>query len=325
VRPRAFTQIRAILLFLASWLIAAQNPLLAQSPAHTGYVNDFASVLDDAAETYLETFLGTLERDTSAEVVVATVASLEGMTIEEYASRLFADWGIGTAQHDNGVLLLVAPRERAVRIEVGYGLEPILPDGLAGEIIRTEILPEFRAGNVPRGIGRGLNRISQIVRGDPAAAARPASTNTANDLPPQWFVIPFFATFVVLGSFAAGLGLRTKTYGPLVAGGVFVGIPLLLATVATSVFSLAVFVLLGVAAVAVEYRRGQSAYWMGMLRTGRPDTVRNEEASDWVMGGAPGSSSGSSGSGGSDSGGSSSSSGDSGGGSSGGGGASGNW
>jgi uncharacterized protein len=164
VRPRAFTQGRAILLFLASWLIAAQNPLLAQFPAQTGYVNDFASVLDDAAEAYLETFLGTLERDTSAEVVVVTVASLEGMTIEEYANKLFADWGIGKALQDNGVLLLVAPRERAVRIEVGYGLEPILPDGLAGEIIRTEILPEFRGGNVPRGIGRGLNRRPRIRR-----------------------------------------------------------------------------------------------------------------------------------------------------------------
>jgi uncharacterized protein len=68
-------------------------------------------------------------------------------------------WGIGQARQDNGVLLLVAPGERSVRIEVGYGLEPVLPDGLAGEIIRADILPEFRAGNLPRGIGRGLNRI----------------------------------------------------------------------------------------------------------------------------------------------------------------------
>ena len=104
------------------------------------------------------------------------MASLEGMTVEEYANRLFAEWGIGQAADDNGVLLLVAPGDRAVRIEVGYGLEPILPDGLAGEIIRTEILPEFRAGNVPRGIGRGLNRISQIVRGDPQAARAASPT-----------------------------------------------------------------------------------------------------------------------------------------------------
>ena len=297
--------------------------LSAALPAPGGYVNDFASALDDSAEQYLEGFLATLERDTTAEVVVATVASLEGMTVEEYANRLFAEWGIGQAADDNGVLLLVAPGERIVRIEVGYGLEPILPDGLAGEIIRTEILPEFRAGNIPRGIGRGLNRISQVVRGDPQAAARAASPTPANDLPPAWFIIPFFATFVGFGSFAAGLGMRTKTYAPLVAGGMFVGIPLLIALTVTSVLSIAALAAIGVAALALGYRRGLSAYWMGMLRNGRPDSARDDDASDWIMGGTPGSSS--DGSDSVSSGGSSSSGGDFGGGSSGGGGASGRW
>jgi len=297
--------------------------LSAALPAPGGYVNDFASALDDSAEQYLEGFLATLERDTTAEVVVATVASLEGMTVEEYANRLFAEWGIGQAADDNGVLLLVAPGERIVRIEVGYGLEPILPDGLAGEIIRTEILPEFRAGNIPRGIGRGLNRISQIVRGDPQAAARAASPTPANDLPPAWFIIPCFATFVGFGSFAAGLGMRTKTYAPLVAGGMFVGIPLLIALTVTSVLSIAALAAIGVAALALGYRRGLSAYWMGMLRNGRPDSARDDDASDWIMGGTPGSSS--DGSDSVSSGGSSSSGGDFGGGSSGGGGASGRW
>jgi uncharacterized protein len=245
------------------------------------------------------------------------------MTVEEYANRLFAEWGIGQARQDNGVLLLVAPGERTVRIEVGYGLEPILPDGLTGEIIRTEILPEFRAGNLPRGIGRGLNRIAQIVRRDPEVSARAAAATTANDVPPLWFVIPFVATFVVFGSFTAGLGLRTKTYAPLMAGGMFVGIPLLMAVVAASVFSLAVLVLLGLASLAFGYRRGRSAYWIGMLRKGAPDR-RDADPGGWIMGGTPGSSTDSSDSGSSDSGGSSSG-GDFGGGSSGGGGASGRW
>ena len=307
-------------LLIATWIAALQIPLLAALPAPAGYVNDFASVLDESDEAYLETFLGTLERDTTAEVVVATVAALDGMTVEEYANRLFAEWGIGQAQHDNGVLLLVAPGERAVRIEVGYGLEPILPDGLAGEIIRTEILPEFRAGNLPRGIGRGLNRISQIVRRDPEASARAASATAANDIPPLWLVVPFFATFVVFGSFAAGLALRTKTYLPLTVGGMFVGLPLLMAVV-ISWTSIAVLVPLGLAALALGYKRGRSPYWMDVLRKGTPDTVRDDEPDAWVAGGAPGSSSGGS----SDSGGSSSSGSDFGGGSSGGGGASGRW
>ena len=313
-------------LLLASAIVIVPMLLSAALPAPSGYVNDFASALDDAAEQYLEEFLQTLERDTTAEVVVATVASLEGMTVEDYASRLFADWGIGQAADDNGVLLLVAPGERAVRIEVGYGLEPILPDGLAGEIIRTEILPEFRTGNVPRGIGRGLNRISQIIRGDPQAA-RTSSPTPANRLPPAWFIIPFFATFVGFGSFAAGLGLRTKTYGPLGVGGMFVGVPLVMALAVTSLCWIAVLAAMAVTALALGYRRGLSAYWMNMLRTGRPESTRKGEAFDWIMGGTPGSSSGeSSDSGGSSGGGGSSSSGGGfGGGSSGGGGASGHW
>jgi uncharacterized protein len=311
---------------LAAVLVACVPVVVrAALPAPGGYVNDFASVLDDDAEEYLEGFLAMLERDTSAEVVVATVASLDGMTVEDYANRLFAEWRIGQSAADNGVLLLVAPRERAVRIEVGYGLEPVLPDGLAGEIIRTEILPEFRAGNTPRGIGRGLNRISEIVR-----AATPAATTTppnqTGDLPPPWFIVPFFTTFVLFGSFAAGLGLRTRTYGPLITGGLFGGIPLLLALAASSTPWIMVLAAIGVAALALGYRRGVSAHWMGMLRGRRLPPAIEESDSAWIMGGTPGSSSGeSSDAGSTDAGGSSSSDSGFGGGSSGGGGASGRW
>src|SRR5688572_33269944 len=98
-------------------------------PRPSGHVNDFAQVLTEDDRVYLENFLRSIERDTTAEVVVATVTSLDGMTIEEYANRLFADWGIGKRQRDNGVLLLVAPNDREVRIEVGYGLEGTIPDG----------------------------------------------------------------------------------------------------------------------------------------------------------------------------------------------------
>ena len=303
---------------VASWIVVVPVTLFAAFPAPSGHVNDFASVLDDADESYLETFLERLERDTTAEVVVATVSSLEGMTVEEYANRLFAEWGIGQARQDNGVLLLVAPGERTVRIEVGYGLEPILPDGLAGEIIRTEILQEFGAGNLPRGIGRGLNRIARIVRRDPEASARAAAATTANDVPPLWFVVPFFATFVVFGSFWTGLSFRTKTYAPLAVGVLFLGIPLLLAIVISSV-SAAVLLPIGLIGLAWGYRKGRSPYWMGILRRGTPDTVTDYEPDGWVAGGTSGSSSGGS----SDSGGSSSSGSDFGGGSSGGGGASG--
>ncbi len=306
---------------IAIWLVALQIPLLAAFPRPDGYVNDFASVLAEADEAYLEGFLRTLEGETSAEIAVATVSSLEGMTIEEYSNRLFIEWGIGKKQRDNGVLLLVAPHDRTVRIEVGYGLEAILPDGLAGEIIRTEIVPEFKAGNVPRGIGRGLNRIAQIVRRDPAAIALGAS-GTQDDRPPAILVIPLVGLFIALAAFVAGLAIRTRTFGPLLFSGLFAGVPLVIATEFASVLWLAALALFGLLVLAAGYRSGRSAYWRGMLRNGTPGSVREEEPLAWVMGGTSGSSTsdGSSSDGSGDS-----SSSDFGGGSSGGGGASGRW
>ena len=198
---------RCTWLLLAA-LVAVARPASADFPKPTGYVNDFAQVLADDQKAYLENYLRLLEHDTSAEVVVATVDSLAGMSIEEYANRLFAEWGIGKKREDNGVLLLVAPRDRKVRIEVGYGLEPILPDGLAGEIIRTEILPEFRADNLPRGIGRGLNRINYIVRGLASGSAAPSAPAPESDEgPPLLVLVPLFG-LLPLGVIAAVSAVR---------------------------------------------------------------------------------------------------------------------
>lgn len=288
-------------------------------PAPAGYVNDFASVLDEAAEAYLETFLQALERETSAEVALVTVTSLDGMTIEEYAQRLFASWGIGKQQDDNGVLVLVAPSDRAIRIEVGYGLEHVLPDGLAGEIIRTEAIPEFKNGNYPRGMGRTLNRIAQGVR-HPNARVLSAPAVAADDgwRSPALVLIPFAGVFVAMGSFAGGVGLATRTFGLLLWGVLFASIPLVMTLTSFFLASMVVLVPLGLIALVAGYRKGHSPYWTATLR-GRASGT-DPDSSGWVMGATSGSPSGGS----SDSGGSSSDGGF-GGGSSGGGGASGHW
>jgi uncharacterized protein len=285
----------------------------AAFPRPSGHVNDFAAVLTADDRAYLENFLRTLERDTSAEVVVVTVTSLDGLSIEGYAVRLFADWGIGDDTKDNGVLLLVAPSERRVRIEVGYGLEGSLPDGLAGDIIRTAILPEFKQGNLRRGIGRGLDRISRVVRGDTSTVPAAPAAEDGGELPP-WLIVAFFGTFVGLGGVATGLGLRARTIALLLAGGLFTVIPLLIVGTISPV-SLALLLPLDLAAMAFGYRKGAAPEWArgvrGYLSTGTDD-------SDWVIGGSADGASASDG-------GSDSSSSDFGGGSSGGGGASGSW
>ena len=265
---------------------------------------------DDRA--YLENFLRSVERDTTAEVVVVTVSSLDGMTIEEYANRLFADWGIGTKARDNGVLLLVAPADRQVRIEVGYGLKGSLPDGLAGEIIRTAIVPEFKQGNMRRGIGRGLDRISRVVRSEVVTVAPAPTTDAGSGVPLVFVIVPFFSLFVGLGGIAAGLGLRTRTISVLIAGGLFTAIPLLLAGMA-SPESLAVLLPLDFLAMVFGYRKGGSESWARAIRADSTPVTRDD---GWVVGGTTSGASSSS---------DSSSSSDFGGGSSGGGGASGSW
>src|SRR5579864_9056663 len=116
---------------VGAWLLVAafQAPLLAAPLKPQGYVSDFADILAPDVKNELRAMLGETERQTSAEIALVTVPSLDGETVEEYANRLFKEWGVGKKGADNGVLVLVAPSERRIRIEVGYGLEPVLPDG----------------------------------------------------------------------------------------------------------------------------------------------------------------------------------------------------
>jgi uncharacterized protein len=236
------------------------------------------------------------------------------MPVEEYANKLFQAWGIGKKGKDNGVLVLVAPVERRIRIEVGYGLEPILPDGLAGEIIRVNFTPAFKSGNYALGITQGTRRIAAIVAANHTLTAdeRRRLESSAADRPPALLMIPFFGLFVALGGFAVGAGVRSKTVVPIVWGALFGGIPLMMALVPffnTSVWILGPF---GLAMAALGYRKGGS--WTQTLRAGK-SAAAGTSGGGWVMGG--GKSSGGSG-GGFDSG-------SFGGGSSGGGGASGSW
>jgi uncharacterized protein len=297
----------------ACLLVAAmQAPLLAASLKPQGYVSDFANILTPEARSELQTLLRETEQQTSAEIALATVPTLDGETVEQYANRLFKEWGIGKKGADNGVLVLVAPSEHKIRIEVGYGLEPVLPDGLAGQIIRTDMLPQFSSGDYPRGILNGVRHVSDIVRGRHVLSADERQRlEPRQDKPPMLLMIPFFGVFVGMGAFAVGLGLRMKTFFPLVWGGLFGGIPFAMSLI--PFFNAPVWILgpFGVAMFAWGFAKGHSTSWAKSIR-GKGAA----ESSGWVMGSS--SSSGGSGSSGGGGGGF-------GGGSSGGGGASGSW
>jgi uncharacterized protein len=136
-------------------------------PQLTGRVVDEANILDPATEIDIDTKLEELEKKTSTQFVVVTLKSLRGRTIEEYGYRLGRHWGIGQKGTNNGVLLIVAPNERKVRIEVGYGLEGTLTDAITSVIIQGTILPRFRTGDYQGGIRDGVNAVLEVLSGNP--------------------------------------------------------------------------------------------------------------------------------------------------------------
>lgn len=146
----------------------AQAPLTF--PPLEGRVVDGARLLSPAKEQEITAKLEALERDTTDQVVVVTVPSLQGHEIEDYGYQLGRAWGIGREDKDNGVLLLIAPDEKKVRIEVGYGLEPVLTDAMSALIIQNAILPSFRQGYYERGITQGVDAIDDQLRLDPTEA-----------------------------------------------------------------------------------------------------------------------------------------------------------
>lgn len=311
---------RALACLVLASLSVAPAWAQAKFPPPTGYVNDFANILDAQARESLDAVLRAAEAETSAEIVLTTVPSLDGMSVEEYANRMFAEWGVGKKRQDNGVLVLVAPNEREMRIEVGYGLEGILPDGLAGEIIRTDMAPRFRDDDYPSGIKAGVGRVVSIVEARHVLTPeeRAALESSGSDDVPLWIIIPFFAIFVGIGGFSIGIGLRTKTFFGLLFGGMFSGMPLLMSMLFAFWPTISVLLPLVLIMIGLGYRLGGKAEWQKSARG-----PRGKSSTGWVMGGS--SSSGSSSGGGWSSGGGSSSGGSFGGGSSGGGGASGKW
>lgn len=135
-------------------------------PTPTGFVNDFANVLSPKVKNTMENLSRELKQKTGAEVVVVTVKSLNGMDYTDYAIRLFEEWGIGEKGKDNGILILNAVNDRKIRIEVGYGLEGILPDGLAGEIRDKYIIPSLKQDDFDSGLSLGLAAVASIIAAD---------------------------------------------------------------------------------------------------------------------------------------------------------------
>jgi uncharacterized protein len=191
-------------LFVALLALAAAMPAARAADLHfpplTGRVVDEANLLSADARARITGWLADFERQSGRQLVVATVKSLQGVPIEDYGYRLGRAWGIGEKDKNTGAILLVAPNERTVRIEVGYGLEGELTDAASRVIIERDILPAFREGKFEQGIMAGTISILRTLgwTGDPGvrvAPAKPSGGGGGGGLPIGllFFVLMFFA------------------------------------------------------------------------------------------------------------------------------------
>lgn len=173
----------------------AQTPV----PPLTGQVMDHAQILSSETRQTLSDLLRAHEDSTGNQIAILTINALQGEAIESFALRAARSYELGTSEHSNGVLLVVALEERKVRIEVGYGLEGALPDVTAAQIIRNEIVPHFRNDDYDRGVEAGTTAILEAVAGEYVASE-------GEEIPPL-FVRLIFGTVIGFGLVLAGVGV----------------------------------------------------------------------------------------------------------------------
>src|SRR3954469_6162548 len=204
---------RLILCFVL--LLGLAVPALAQNfPKLTGRVVDAADLLSPADEAALDAKLAGLERATSRQLVVATVPDLQGYPIEDYGYKLGRTWGIGQKGANNGLILLISKGDRRVRIEVGYGLEPVITDALSREMIRDGIAPAFKRGDYAGGINAGVDALIAQLQAPPdqqernALAAAERHKKSSHGGGGSFFPLIFWAIILVFIIIPAAVGRR---------------------------------------------------------------------------------------------------------------------
>lgn len=189
----------------------APAPAQAQAyPRPVGFVNDFANLLSRDGKNQLEARLAKLEQDTSAQLAVVTIDTLDGAVMEDYAAGLFKDWGIGQKGKDNGVLFIMSVQDKKMKIEVGYGLEPIITDGRAGRILDEFVVPSFRDGDYEQGITDGVIALEGYIRdGNSPSAIEDNPIGSAM----KWLNLPLWIIIVlgIMTIYVLGFMARTRS------------------------------------------------------------------------------------------------------------------
>lgn len=276
--PRRFTSQRiaqvigccltALLAFGQATESLAQIPAdkLLQSLRPAANVNDYAGILSPAEKTALEQRCRQLRDKNGAQLAVVVLQSLQGGQIDDFTVKLFKHWGIGEQGKNNGILLLVALDDRKARIEVGYGLEPVLPDALAGRILDQQLFPAFKQRRYYDGLQAAVGRIAEIIeRNEPASAA-----DRGQAFPPEaplfLFLTLILAIFVAAGGFMLGRGVGFQDSSLIAFGLAGVGIPLLADCGMTLSWAMLLHVPIGLVLTWLGWqstKTGTKNYWPG--------------------------------------------------------------
>lgn len=182
---------------LAWVLLFAPAAAAPKFPELTGRIVDNAGLLTAEDKAAIEAELAALEAKSTDQIAVVTIPSLDGYTIEDYGYQLGRHWGIGQAGKDNGALLIVAPNERKVRIEVGRRLEPLLTDTMSSLIIQNAILPRFRRGDFSGGIRAGVTDMRDVLLGD-AEAVKERARGGRTDAEVDWVAVAFIVLWLAI-------------------------------------------------------------------------------------------------------------------------------
>jgi len=189
-------------LLIFSILVTSSLSFALDVPPLRGRVNDYAGVMNQEQARSLESQLAQFEQDTGHQVAVLTIPTLDGEDIEGFSIRVAENWKIGKKGFDNGVILVVAIKDRKLRLEVGYGLEGVLPDAIAKRITSDYIVPHFRSQDYAGGILAGIDAVLKVIKKEPLPeSARKKGGNQSSDIN---FFVMLAVTFAVLGLMGFG-------------------------------------------------------------------------------------------------------------------------